>query len=97
LGARIIEGMEEAVAIMRGEADARKFRIHIPAEIDTREIRKKLDLTQKEFAVRYRIPVATLRDWEQGRRVPDAPARALIAAIREAPDAVRRALARAAA
>jgi putative transcriptional regulator len=97
LGARIIEGMEEAVAIMRGEADPRTYRVHIPAAIDTAAIRKRLKLTQKEFAARYRIPVATLRDWEQGRRVPDAPARALIAAIREEPEAVRRALKRAAA
>ena len=63
----------------------------------TRAIRAKLKLTQKQFSVRYHIPLATLRDWEQGRRVPDAPARALIKAIREEPAAVRRALARSAA
>jgi putative transcriptional regulator len=97
LGARMIEGMEEAVAFMRGDADPSTYRVHIPATIDTRTIRKKLKLTQQQFAARYHIPVATLRDWEQGRRVPDAPARALIAAIREEPDAVRRALKRAAA
>jgi putative transcriptional regulator len=97
LGARMIAGMEEAAAFMRGEADVSKYRVHIPAAIDTRAIRKKLNLTQQQFAARYHIPVATLRDWEQGRRVPDAPARALIAAIREEPDAVRRALKRAAA
>jgi putative transcriptional regulator len=97
LGARMIEGMEEAVAFMRGEADVSKYRVYIPIAIDTRAIRKTLKLTQKQFAAHYHIPVATLRDWEQGRRVPDAPARALIAAIREEPDAVRRALKRAAA
>ncbi|MEA2905576.1 MAG: putative transcriptional regulator [Alphaproteobacteria bacterium] len=93
----MIEGMEQAVAIMRGEADPSNYRVHIPAEIDTRAIRDKLKLTQKLFAERYQIPLATLRDWEQGRRVPDAPARALIKAIREEPAAVRRALARSAA
>ncbi len=97
LGARMIAGMEEAAAFMRGEVDVSKYRMHIPAAIDTRAIRKKLNLTQQHFAARYHIPVATLRDWEQGRRVPDAPARALIAAIREEPDVVRRALKRAAA
>jgi putative transcriptional regulator len=97
LGARMIEGMQEAVAIMRGEADPSTYRVHIPAEIDTRAIRDKLKLTQKQFALRYHIPLATLRDWEQGRRLPDAPARALIKAIREEPAAVRRALARSAA
>ena len=97
LGARMIEGLEEAAAFMRSEADVSKYRVHIPAAIDTRAIRKTLKLTQQQFAARYHIPVATLRDWEQGRRMPDAPARALIAAIREEPEAVRRALKRAAA
>jgi putative transcriptional regulator len=97
LGKRLIAAAEEALAIARGEADPRTYRVHIPAPIDTRAIRKKLKLTQAQFAARYHIPVATLRDWEQGRRVPDAPARALIAAIREEPEAVRRALKRTAA
>jgi putative transcriptional regulator len=87
LGARLAEGMEEAVAFMRGDADMSKYRVHIPAAIDTRAIRRKLKLTQQQFAARYHIPVATLRDWEQGRRVPDGPVRALIAAIREESEA----------
>ena len=94
LGKRLIAAAEEALAIARGEADPSTYRVHIPPAIDTRAIRETLKLTQKAFAARYHIPVATLRDWEQGRRVPDAPARALIAAIREEPDAVRRALKR---
>ena len=97
LGRRLIAAAEEALAIARGEADPSTYRVHIPAEIDTRAIRRKLKLTQKQFSERYHIPLATLRDWEQGRRVPDAPARALIKAIREEPAAVRRALARSAA
>ena len=97
LGKRLIAAAEEALAIVRGEADPSTYRVHIPAEIDTRAIRAKLKLTQKQFSERYHIPLATLRDWEQGRRVPDAPARALIKAIREEPAAVRRALARSAA
>ena len=97
LGKRLIAAAEEALAIVRGEADPSTYRLHIPAEIDTRAIRAKLKLTQKQFSERYHIPLATLRDWEQGRRVPDAPARALIKAIREEPAAVRRALARSAA
>jgi putative transcriptional regulator len=97
LGKRLIKAAEEALAIARGEADPSTYRVHSPPAIDTRAIRKKLKLTQQQFAARYHIPVATLRDWEQGRRVPDAPARALIAAIREEPDVLRRALKRAAA
>lgn len=97
LGKRLIAAAEEALAIARGKADPSTYRVHIPAEIDTRAIRTKLKLTQKQFSERYHIPLATLRDWEQGRRVPDAPARALIKAIREEPVVVRRALARSAA
>ena len=41
-------------------------------------IRRALGLTQEEFAERYRIPLGTLRDWEQGRSEPDQPARAYL-------------------
>lgn len=50
--------------------------------------RWKLRLTQEEFAERYQIPLGTLRDWEQHRSEPDAPARAYLKAIRAAPDVV---------
>lgn len=55
-------------------------------------IRRALGLTQEEFATRYRIPVGTLRDWEQGRTEPDQPARAYLTVIARDPEAVRRAL-----
>ena len=55
-------------------------------------LRRALDLTQEEFSKCYQIPLGTLRDWEQGRSEPDAPARAFLRAIAGAPDAVRRAL-----
>lgn len=61
-----------------------------------REVRKRLAMTQEEFAQAYEIPTATVRDWEQGRREPDAPARAYLKAIASDPEAVRRALERAA-
>lgn len=56
-------------------------------------LRRALGLTQEEFAARYRIPVGTLRDWEQGRTEPDQPARAYIKVIASDPDWVSRALA----
>jgi len=59
-------------------------------------LRRALGLTQEEFAARYQIPLGTLRDWEQGRAEPDQPARAYLKAIAGDPEAVRRALARAA-
>jgi putative transcriptional regulator len=57
-------------------------------------LRRALGLTQEEFAARYRIPLGTLRDWEQGRTEPDQPARAYINVIASDPDWVSRALAR---
>ena len=47
----------------------------------TKIMRRALKLTQEEFAARYLIPIGTLRDWEQGRTEPDAPARAYLRAI----------------
>ena len=49
-------------------------------------------LTQEEFAARYRIPLGTLRDWEQGPSEPDQPARAYLTVIAHDPEGVRRAL-----
>jgi putative transcriptional regulator len=57
-------------------------------------LRRALGLTQEEFATRYRIPLGTLRDWEQGRSEPDQPARAYLTVIAHDPDGVRRALQR---
>jgi putative transcriptional regulator len=51
-------------------------------------IRRALGLTQEDFAARYRIPLGTLRDWEQGRSKPDAPARAYLMVIAKEPEVV---------
>jgi putative transcriptional regulator len=59
----------------------------------TKTLRRALALTQEEFAVRYHIPLGTLRDWEQGRCEPDQPARAYLAVIAHDPEGVKRALA----
>ena len=55
-------------------------------------IRRALGLSQEDFAARYRIPIGTLRDWEQGRVEPDQAARAYLTVIARDPEAVRRAL-----
>lgn len=55
-------------------------------------LRRALGLTQEEFAARYRIPLGTLRDWEQGRAQPDQPTRAYLKVIAREPKAVFRAL-----
>ena len=59
--------------------------IRIP---NVKRLRESLDMTQEAFAAAYRIPVGTLRDWEQGRKRPDAPARAYLMVIARNPKAV---------
>ena len=55
-------------------------------------IRRALGLSQEEFTARFHIPLGTLRDWEQGRKEPDAAARAYLRVIAREPEAVGRAL-----
>lgn len=59
---------------------------------DVAAVRRRLHLSQGAFAQLFGIPLATVKDWEQGRRRPDAPARAYLRVIAMNPDAVRRAL-----
>lgn len=59
-------------------------------------LRQRLEMTQIEFAEAFGLPVSTLRDWEQNRCVPDAPARALLRAIEREPETMRRLLSQAA-
>jgi putative transcriptional regulator len=95
MGKRLLAAAKEARAIARGEADPKTYRVHVPAEIDVQRIRKKLGLSQNEFASRFGIAPGTLRDWEQERKRPEGPARVLLMVIDREPDAVRRALERA--
>src|SRR5258708_4977899 len=59
-----------------------------------RDLRRRARLTQQEFAARLGVPVETIRNWEQGKRMPRGPARALLAVIAHAPETVFAALAR---
>jgi putative transcriptional regulator len=56
-------------------------------------LRQRLDMTQAQFAAAFHLPITTLRDWEQHRSTPDAPARALLLAIERDPEMMRRLLA----
>jgi putative transcriptional regulator len=94
-GKSLIQAAREGRAIARGEADPKTYRVHVPAEIDVRKIRQRLKLSQAEFAAKFGIPAATLRDWEQNRRKPEGAARVLLKVIKEEPEAVSRALAHA--
>ena len=57
-----------------------------------RDLRRRAQLTQTEFAARLGVPVETIRNWEQGKRMPRGPARALLAVIAHSPETVFAAL-----
>ena len=63
--------------------------------VAVRDLRRRACLTQMEFAAKLGVPVETIRNWEQGKRAPRGPARALLAVIAHAPDTVFQALAKA--
>ena len=87
---------EEIEAAAWADPDARPFTPNELAKAKRvpriKTLRRALRLTQEEFAARYRIPLGTLRDWEQGRSEPDQPARAYLTVIARDPEGVRRAL-----
>jgi putative transcriptional regulator len=86
-GKDLIAAMEEAAAHARGKGKvARVHTIEVP---DVRAIREELGLSQQAFASAYRIPLATLKGWEQGRRQPDATASAYLAVIARLPQQAR--------
>ncbi|HEX3953122.1 MAG TPA: helix-turn-helix domain-containing protein [Stellaceae bacterium] len=86
----------EIEAAAAADPDARPFTPEALAKAKrvprTKTLRRALGLTQEEFAARYRIPIGTLRDWEQGRSEPDQPARAYLTVIAHDPAGVHRAL-----
>ena len=87
---KLVTSVKQAGKIRRGKGrPTRVFRFK-PA--DVKAIRLQLDQSQTEFALMIGVSVATLRNWEQGRRSPEGPARALLKVAAEQPDAVRRAL-----
>lgn len=87
---KLVESVGQAGKIRRGQMRAsRTFRFR-PADI--KKIRQKLNRSQSEFALMIGVSVSTLQNWEQGRRSPEGPARALLKIAAENPRAVAKAL-----
>lgn len=76
---KIAEGLNEAIAFARGE-NARA-RLHIPAELDVKVIRKKTGLSQENFAYGFGFSLEQIRAWEQGRARPLGGVRAYLMMI----------------
>jgi putative transcriptional regulator len=84
-------GLKEIGDIMDGTVKPR--RVHDFRAADVSAIRKRLGLSQAEFAARFGLNVRTVQDWEQGRVAPDQPARVLLKVIAKSPRTVAKALA----
>lgn len=83
-------------AAAMADPDAQPIRpedlVRMPRVPQVKVVRRALKLSQEDFAAHFRIPIGTLRDWEQGRKEPDAAAKAYLRVIAREPDMVRRAL-----
>ena len=86
----LVKSVRQAGRIRRGEARPSRKRSFHPA--DVKAVRAKLGLSQPQFALMLGVSVATLRNWEQGRRTPEGPALALLRVAEAEPKAVARAL-----
>lgn len=87
----LMESVEQMDEIVRGERQpSREF---IVDALQVKEIRKATGLTQAKFAALIDVQLGTLRNWEQGRREPTGPAKALLRAIHNDPEHVINALA----
>jgi putative transcriptional regulator len=90
-GSELIESMKQAADHARGRS-VRRLRVTTVEAPDVKAIRRGLRMSQQRFAAAYRIPLPTLKNWEQGRRHPDAPAAAYLLAIKRRPKEVMEAV-----
>jgi putative transcriptional regulator len=81
---RIMQGLREAAAHARGE-EVPGLKLHVPRKIDVSAIRRRTGLSQAAFSARIGVSTGTLRNWEQGRRTPEGPARVLLALVARNP------------
>jgi putative transcriptional regulator len=89
----LIESLQQAAEHAAGKK-VRALRVSEVKLPDVKAIRVSLRMSQHHFAAAYRIPLPTLKNWEQGRRMPDAPAAAYLLAIKRRPKEVMEAVAR---
>lgn len=88
---RIMQGLEEALAHAQGK-DVPGLVVHAPSALDVVAVRHRTGLSQAAFSRRIGVSAATLRNWEQGRRTPEGPARVLLAMLERNPHIVEETL-----
>jgi len=95
MGQSILKGLKQALAYEHEaltENERGKYRVHDFSAIDVARVRKASGMTQHEFSKTFYIPLKTLRNWEQGERVPRGTASILLKIIQHNPKAVLDAL-----
>lgn len=84
----ILKGLQEAVSFAKNEThDVKVSKVEVK-EINVRELREKLKLTQEAFADTFGFNLSTVRNWEQGKRQPEGPAKVLLNVIAYNPQCV---------
>lgn len=91
-GSRMLASARQALAYATGEAETSQYGVYVPEQLDVRAIREKIQMSQEAFALHFGVNKRTVQDWEQRRRHPSGPARALLVVIDREPEAVYRAL-----
>ena len=90
-GQSLIAAVHEAIAWSQGDPaavrEARQATVQVPY-VDVQRLRKSMRLSQDEFAAKFGFALASIRNWEQGRRRPEGPARVLLAVIARHPEVV---------
>src|ERR1700753_162272 len=88
----MMRGLDEVEAYMAGEREG--YRVHVAWDVDVKEIRGQLKMTQAKFSDTFGFSLDAIKHWEGGRRQPEVAARAYLTVIAKQPEAVMRALGR---
>ncbi|MSQ52186.1 MAG: helix-turn-helix domain-containing protein [Betaproteobacteria bacterium] len=93
IGKKVLESIQEILDYEEGrKTSVRVSSLAIHDDIDVRAVRDSLELSQKKFADLYGLPVATIQNWESGRRKPELAAKLLLKVIEKNPDLVAKAI-----
>lgn len=87
----LISSLDSIARFERGEVRLKTTEV-VPPTVDVRSVRDALGMSQKDFASRFGFSLASVRNWEQGVREPEGPARILLALIQQNPNYVEREL-----
>jgi putative transcriptional regulator len=93
IGKNVVNALQEIIEHERGiRTNVRLSTVLVDEDIDIKAIRERLSLSQQRFADLYALPVATVQNWESGRRKPELAARLLLKVIAQSPEVVARAI-----